>query len=176
MYRKILLAYDGSEGANRALKVGIELAKLHQAELWALAVEEKLPRFSATIDEVQEEKEFANQHYSKLLAAAREQAAPAGLELKTVLRPGHAAQTILEVAREGKFDLIVVGHVPGHHRGEGEPPRPLQRAHRALTPNPPARPRYLDKDRGKSYKIVGPWGIVQRQDSRLWICLSRFES
>jgi nucleotide-binding universal stress UspA family protein len=27
-----------------------------------------------------------------------------------LLRPGHAAQTILEVAREGKFDLIIVGH------------------------------------------------------------------
>ena len=110
MYRRILLAYDGSEGAKRALEAGINLAKLHRAELWALAVEEKLPRFSATIDEVQEEKEFANHHYSKLLTAAREQAAQAGVELKTLLHPGHAAQTILQVAREGRFDLIVVGH------------------------------------------------------------------
>ena len=110
MYRRILVAYDGSQGAQGALKAGIELAKLHQAQLWALAVEEKLPRFSATIDEVKEEKEFANEHYGKLLAAAREEGAQAGLEVKTVLRPGHAAQTILEVAREGRFDLIVVGH------------------------------------------------------------------
>jgi len=110
MYRKIMLAYDGSEGADRALEAGIELAKILGAQLWALGVEEKLPRFSATIDEVQEAKEFANQHFGKLLAAAKTRAGEAGVDLKTLLRPGHPAQTIVQVAREGKFDLILVGH------------------------------------------------------------------
>lgn len=32
-----------------------------------MVVQEKLPRFSATIDEVHEEKEFANRQYGKLL-------------------------------------------------------------------------------------------------------------
>ena len=105
-----MLAYDGSEGAKRALEAGIELAKIHGAELWALAVEEKLPRFSGTIDEVQEEKEFANQRYGKLLEAARRRAQEAGIELKATMRPGHPAQTIIEVARDGKFDVILVGH------------------------------------------------------------------
>ena len=31
MFKKILLAYDGSPGAERALAAGIELAKLHGA-------------------------------------------------------------------------------------------------------------------------------------------------
>jgi nucleotide-binding universal stress UspA family protein len=110
MYKKILVAYDGSDGANKALKAGINLAKVHQAELCALAVEEKLPRFSGTIDEVQEEKEFADQHYSKLLEAARLKAQEAGSELKTLMRPGHPAKTIVQVAKEGKFDLLLVGH------------------------------------------------------------------
>lgn len=110
MFKKILLAYDGSEGANQALILGVELAKLHGAELWALSVQEKLPRFSATIDEVQEEKEFANRHYGGLLADAGRQAKEAGVELHTLLRPGHPAKTIVEVAREGAFDLVIVGH------------------------------------------------------------------
>jgi len=110
MFRKILLAYDGSEGANRALKVALEEARVHQAELWALAVEERLPRFSATVDEVQEEKTFADQHYGRLLAAAQARAQEAGVELKTLLRAGHPAKTIVEVAREGNFDVILVGH------------------------------------------------------------------
>jgi nucleotide-binding universal stress UspA family protein len=110
MYRKILLAYDGSEGANRALAVGIDLAKIHGAELWALAVEERLPRFSGTIDEVQEEKQFANEQYGKLLETAKVKAKEAGVELKTLMRPGHPAQTIVAVAKEGKFDLVLVGH------------------------------------------------------------------
>jgi nucleotide-binding universal stress UspA family protein len=110
MFRKILLAYDGSEGANRALEVGIGLAKIHGAELWALAVQENLPRFSGTIDEVQEEKQFANDQYGKLLEAAKVRAKEAGIELKTLMRPGHPAQTIISAAKEGMFDLILVGH------------------------------------------------------------------
>jgi nucleotide-binding universal stress UspA family protein len=110
MYRKILLAYDGSEGANRALEVGVQLAQIHGAELWALAVEERLPRFSGTIDEVQEEKQFANEQYGKLLETAKVKAKEAGVELKTLMRPGHPAQTIVAVAKEGKFDLVLVGH------------------------------------------------------------------
>jgi len=110
MFRKILLAFDGSEGANRALEAGIGLAKIHGAELWAVAVEEKLPRFSGTIDEVKEAKEFANHQYGSLLEKARAQAEGAGIKLKTVLRPGHPAQTIVQAAKEGKFDLVLVGH------------------------------------------------------------------
>ena len=82
MFKKILLAYDGSQGAERALAAGIELAKLHGAELTALAVQERLPRFSGTIDEVQEEKEFANQQSGQLLDGAQAQARAAGVELQ----------------------------------------------------------------------------------------------
>jgi nucleotide-binding universal stress UspA family protein len=110
MYKKILVGYDGSDGANRALEAAINLAKVYQAELSALAVQERLPRFAGTIDEVKEEKEFANGQYGKLLKSAGSQAQEAGIDLKTMMRPGHPAKTILEVARESGFDLIVVGH------------------------------------------------------------------
>uniref|UniRef100_A0A7V6A4M3 Universal stress protein n=1 Tax=Desulfobacca acetoxidans TaxID=60893 RepID=A0A7V6A4M3_9BACT len=110
MYKKILVAYDGSEGAQKALRAGINLAKIHQAELYALAVEESLPRFPGTIDEVQEEKELANRYYGKLLAEARRQAQEQNLELKTFIKAGHPAKTIVQVAKEGKFDLLLVGH------------------------------------------------------------------
>ncbi len=110
MYKKILLAYDGSQGAERALAAGIELCQCHGAKLTALAVEERLPRFSGTIDEVQEEKELADLQYRRLLDGALVQARAAGVELTAMMRPGHPAQTIVEVARAGNFDLIVVGH------------------------------------------------------------------
>jgi nucleotide-binding universal stress UspA family protein len=113
MFDKILVAYDDSVGARRALEVGIDLARIHQAELWALAVEEGLPHFSATIDEVKEEKEFADRHYGGLLEAARSKARDSGIELRTLLRSGHAAKTIVDVANEGRFDLVLVGHT-GH--------------------------------------------------------------
>jgi len=110
MFKKILLAYDGSQGAGRALMAGIELARLYGAELTALAVQERLPRFSGTIDEVQEEKDLADQQYRRLLDGAQAQAQEAGVQLQTLMRPGHPAQTIVEVANEGHFDLILVGN------------------------------------------------------------------
>jgi nucleotide-binding universal stress UspA family protein len=110
MFKKILLAYDGSEGANKALEAAVELAQLHQGKIWALAVEENLPHVIATVGEFQDTKEQANEKFGKLLQAARTRAEQAGIELKTIIRAGHPAQTILSMAREGEFDVILVGH------------------------------------------------------------------
>lgn len=110
MFKKILLAYDGSEGAKKGLEAGINLAKLHQADLWALAVQENLPRFAGTIDEVQEEVAFGYKHNEQILDGARARAQEAGIELKTEIRIGHPAKNIMESAKEGNFDLILVGH------------------------------------------------------------------
>jgi|YNPNPStandDraft_1061719.scaffolds.fasta_scaffold01453_13 nucleotide-binding universal stress UspA family protein len=109
-YRRILIAYDGSEGAAKGLRAGIRLAKIHQAELCALAVDEKEPRWSGTMDKVQEEKNLADQHYGRILKWAEGLARGDGVDLQTMVRPGHPAKTIVEVAKEGKFDLIVMGH------------------------------------------------------------------
>jgi nucleotide-binding universal stress UspA family protein len=115
MFRKILLAYDGSTGAKRALDVALELAHAAHAELWALAVEERLPHYAATIDEVAEEKEFANHFYHECLSAAYLHALQAGIELKSEIRAGHAARTIIDFTREGGFDLVVLGS-SGHSK------------------------------------------------------------
>lgn len=109
MFRKILLAYDGSTGAKKALDVALELAKSHSAELWAVAVEEHLPHFAATIDETQEEQAFANHYYQECFSVAYLRALRVGVELKSEIRAGHAARTIVDFTREGGFDLIVLG-------------------------------------------------------------------
>jgi nucleotide-binding universal stress UspA family protein len=107
MFKKILLAYDGSEGARKALAAGIDLAKLHQAELWALAVQEKLPHSDI---EVSAEKKFSYDYLEGLLEEARKRTQEAGIVLSTEIRLGHPAKTIVETAQEGKFDLILMGH------------------------------------------------------------------
>jgi nucleotide-binding universal stress UspA family protein len=109
MFKKILLAYDGSEGAKKGLEVGINLAKLHQAELWALAVQEE-PDFARTTDMLEEGKSLGYQHYEQILATARTRAQEEGIKLKTGIRSGHPPMTIVEMGKEGKFDLILVGH------------------------------------------------------------------
>jgi nucleotide-binding universal stress UspA family protein len=59
MVRSIVVASDGSEGAERAVSAAIDLAKTHGADLHMISVEE-LPQFPASVDEVIEEKTEAN--------------------------------------------------------------------------------------------------------------------
>ncbi|MBI4318364.1 MAG: universal stress protein [Chloroflexi bacterium] len=113
MFRKILVAYDGSAGSMRALDVAIDLAQKYAAGLWALSVEEHLPRFAATVGEVDEEKEYENHFFAEVQAEAVARARSKGIELKTEIIPGHAAETVVRFAREHSFDLIILSHI-GH--------------------------------------------------------------
>jgi nucleotide-binding universal stress UspA family protein len=112
MFRKILIANDGSDGAARALSAAIGLAKAHAADLHMISVEE-MSRFPASVDEVVEDKLDADHRYEPVVARAGAQAQAQGVKLATHVLPGHAVATIVDfVARQG-FDLLVVGYM-GH--------------------------------------------------------------
>ncbi len=113
LYRRILVAFDGSRGSWKALDKAVSLAHEQAAELVALSVEAHLPHYAATIDEVQEEKEQEDAYFAKVQGEAVALAWEHGVELKTAIVPGHAAQTIVRYAQEHAFDLIVIGQV-GH--------------------------------------------------------------
>ena len=115
MFKKILLAYDGSGGAKAALKVGIGLAKSLGAELQSISVEEELPHYAATMGEVQDAKERVDEYFRVLTKEARDQAALAGVELQTAIRQGHEVEIIVNYAKEGGFDLLLAGY-HGHSR------------------------------------------------------------
>jgi len=115
MYKKILIAYDGSEGSKHALKVAIDLAKKYNAELHSLSVEEGVPHYAATIGEVAEYKEEANGFFKKLNDEAVEEAKREGIELHTKVLAGHEVETIVHYAKEGKFDVLVIGFM-GHSK------------------------------------------------------------
>jgi len=63
MFKKILIANDGSEGAKHALQVAIDLAKKYNAELHSISVEEGVPHYAATIGEVEEFRREANEFF-----------------------------------------------------------------------------------------------------------------
>jgi nucleotide-binding universal stress UspA family protein len=109
MFKKILIAYDGSNGAKLALKAAIDLAKHYDAELHSIAVEEKIPRYAATIGEVEEFRREADEYFRKLNEEAIEQAKREGIDLHTHVRAGHEVETIVNFSKEGKFDLVVIG-------------------------------------------------------------------
>jgi nucleotide-binding universal stress UspA family protein len=115
MFTRILVAYDGSPAATAALGIGIGLAKRLSAELHSVSVQERLPRYAATIGEVQVAKEEAEKYFRTLTKQARDRALLAGVVLETVTSRGREADTILDVAREGRFDLLLAGY-RGHGR------------------------------------------------------------
>ena len=114
MYRKILVANDGSPGALKALAAAIDTAKRDSAALHMVTVEE-LPRFPATIDEVEEEKAEANHRLVPVTEEARVQAHAAGITIETHLVAGHPVHAIVALVGEQRFDLLVVGFM-GHTR------------------------------------------------------------
>jgi len=112
-FRKILLGFDGSDGARRALAQALRLALSDGAVLHVLTVIERLPHYAATVGEVDEALEEGERNAALVQAEVRRAAELQGIEVHTVVRPGHAARTLVDYAQEGGFDLLVLGHA-GH--------------------------------------------------------------
>ncbi len=109
MFERILVAYDGSVGAKRALITAVDIAKRYGAELHAIHVEEHLPKYAGTVGEVQEAKIEQNRHAKRLLKEAAEEAAEEGVALIPASPIGDPAKKVLEYARDNRMDLIVLG-------------------------------------------------------------------
>ncbi|HEY7065278.1 MAG TPA: universal stress protein [Chloroflexota bacterium] len=112
-FRKILVGFDGSPGARRALAQALRLATADGAAVEVLSVIEHLPRYAATVSEVEETREAAARHTALLQAEVRRAADLHGLAVETVVRAGHAAKLLVDYAQAGGFDLLVLGHA-GH--------------------------------------------------------------
>jgi nucleotide-binding universal stress UspA family protein len=112
MYRKLLIANDGSEGAQAALTAAIYLAKRFRARLHMLSVEE-LPRFPTTVDEIVEEEREASRLFERVIAKAIAKGKKEGVRIESHVAAGHAVPTIVEFIERGGFDLLVIGYM-GH--------------------------------------------------------------
>ena len=78
MFKRILLAYDGSEGAKLALGKAAEMATAFAAELHILAVG-RIPEYAETVSEVEEAREQAKGFYSRVIEEALHELKERGL-------------------------------------------------------------------------------------------------
>lgn len=119
MFRRILVAVDGSEPSNRALKYAAEFAVRWGAELKILVVVPKviLPVFPnegmgvALYSEVDKYQERARAAYERVLEdsiRAVKETHP-DLRVDGVLKEGRPSSTIVETADKEDVDLIVMG-------------------------------------------------------------------
>ena len=111
MFKKILVAYDGSEGGKLALQKAREITQAANAEIHIVAVG-RIPEYAETVSEVEEEKEQAQNYYSRIMEEATADLRRQGLAPNARIEFGKPADTILRVAEDLRADLVVLGTHP----------------------------------------------------------------
>ncbi len=106
--KRILAAYDGSEFADKAFDLALDLAVKYGAEMTVLAVA-RPPEFG---DDVETEAvvENSKKHYHHVLKPLHPRATAASIAVQFQVVVGHPAEQIVRHATEWGADLIVVGH------------------------------------------------------------------
>ncbi|GMV56323.1 MAG: hypothetical protein AMXMBFR6_21280 [Betaproteobacteria bacterium] len=111
MYRKVLLAYDGSEAGRQALLECADIQHLLQAELCIVAVAP--PANAIYLSEgfmpanVQEEE---TRYFDNVLSEGLQMLSGRGIRATGQVVTGEPVEEICRKANEIKADLIVVGH------------------------------------------------------------------
>lgn len=111
--RRIIVAVDDTPGGRHALRFAADLARTHEAELFAVNVVDALLTGAVGVGGAPREREKA---IAELRSASeqwlREQTADLGLPagpLTLLVRTGHPADEVVNAAREVKADVLVIG-------------------------------------------------------------------
>ena len=107
--KKIIVAYDGSKGSQKALDWALMLAGSSLKSDVTTVTVVKPPEFSPMISEIDEFYSDAEEHYRPLLTKVREYGAERGIAIKTEILRGHPAESITKYAFDQKADLILTG-------------------------------------------------------------------
>jgi len=116
MYRRIVLAYDGSESGQRALLDSREIAQWSQAELFLVAVMPLATTYLPVEGGFYEDagREAADRkRFEDILAEGLQRLSNSGFATHGEVLVGDPIAAITEYARGVAADLIVVGH--RHH-------------------------------------------------------------
>jgi len=119
VFKKVMIAYDQSPEAGRALQAGIELARAVGAELKVITVLERIPSYysfavAATAVPVEEWQGDQHRRGEGLRQKARKALSSAGIFPEVDLIEGDEVGTILGCARDYHADLLVLG-MRKHH-------------------------------------------------------------
>jgi nucleotide-binding universal stress UspA family protein len=119
IYKKIVIATDGSENAKKAASSAIELARLAGAKLYVLNVIPTIPHLSYYGIPIEpptqvsfDEREFeVNLEASgnRALSEIKEMGEKVGVKVESVLIRGHPGSEIIAFAEKNDIDLIVMG-------------------------------------------------------------------
>ena len=103
MYKKILVPIDGSAHSIRALQEAIKVAKIVGGAITIINVQPSRPKLTSTTQAINGTEENIILVEGKKLVQAE------GVFAETLLLEGNIVDRIVEAAKEGNFDLIVIG-------------------------------------------------------------------
>ena len=109
MNKNILVAYDGSEGAEKALNNAIEISIGLQSKLTALWIGGFMPYYHETIAEIDEESKAIDSFSHKLKKKLKIKSQEVGIEIEYAHLKGNPAKLIVEYAEKNHIDMIVMG-------------------------------------------------------------------
>ncbi|MHB8076790.1 universal stress protein [Desulfosporosinus fructosivorans] len=108
MFKKIMVATDGSVLADKALKTAVEQAKVEEAVLTILNVIPVTDMGSAEM--IGLSRAEATKMKYPFLQKAQDYATNNGVEAKTLTLSGHPGQVIVDYLNSHPHDLVVLGH------------------------------------------------------------------
>ena len=106
-FRKILVGFDGSQHADKAVDVALSLAQSLDCTVLLVAVAR--PPEPATLVEVDAELDNAREHFQAAFTRVVERARGMEIEVATDVIAGHPAQQLVHRAETDHCDLIVLG-------------------------------------------------------------------
>jgi len=110
MFKRILVAYDGSENSKRALNVAIDIAKRYGSKLDIVEVIDIAALLALGLSPIPENILQTVQEKVKAdIDEAERKAKEAGVDAKGVIIEGEPAASIVEYATKNNVDLIVTG-------------------------------------------------------------------
>jgi len=110
LFRKILIATDGSEYTKKAVDHGIEFANNNGAKIIAIYVIDTRAYASIPLSAPMEYAySLLRQEGDMALKYVSDRAEAAGLEVEGIITQGHPAEEIIKYAEENSIDLIVMG-------------------------------------------------------------------
>lgn len=112
MFKKILVATDGSEGSKKAIHTVVKMVEgVSDAKVTLITVSQPIPLSlyadlqSLNIDPMALSEQQAQEQLEEDTAPLKE----AGIDYDTIVAVGDPGTEICRVAKEGEFDLVVVG-------------------------------------------------------------------
>ena len=108
LFKKILIATDGSKRTQNAVETGIEIARQHNSKVYAVYVVDTVTFTSIPMDVTWENmyqllKDEGEEAVNRVKEAAK------GLDVETHVLEGNPAVEITKFAKDNGVDLIVVG-------------------------------------------------------------------